>query len=75
MYRALNTKKLGEFAVKIIPIEKFQENNLLEECTVNEVKTLSTIGSCDFIVKYEDHFQTRNNYYFVYEYCNGGTLM
>lgn len=29
VYRALNTKKMGEFAVKIIPIEKFQENNLL----------------------------------------------
>jgi serine/threonine protein kinase len=30
VYRAVNSKKQGEFAVKIIPIEKFQENLLLE---------------------------------------------
>ncbi len=29
VYHASNAKKFGEFAVKIIPIEKFQENNLL----------------------------------------------
>lgn len=29
VFRAYNTKKLGEFAVKVIPVEKFQENNML----------------------------------------------
>lgn len=51
-----------------------QENPRLEEGIVNEVKVLSSMGLCDNIVKYEDHFQTRNNIYFVYEFCNGGTL-
>jgi serine/threonine protein kinase len=30
VFRALNTIKIGEFAVKVIPIEKFQENSMLE---------------------------------------------
>lgn len=32
------------------------------------------MGPCEHIVKYQDYFQTRNNIYFVYEYCNEGTL-
>lgn len=29
VYRAKNLKKNGEFAVKIIPVEKFHQNNKL----------------------------------------------
>lgn len=52
VYLAHHSQKPGKFAVKIIPVEKFHQNQKLEECTINEVQTLSTIGSCDFIVKY-----------------------
>ncbi len=30
--------------------------------------------SCPYIVKYIDMLKTVNNFYFVYEFCNGGTL-
>jgi serine/threonine protein kinase len=30
VFRTINTKRYGEFAVKVIPIEKFQENSMLE---------------------------------------------
>ena len=29
---------------------------------------------CPYIIKYFDMLKTVNNFYFVYEYCNGGTL-
>lgn len=35
VFRAKHLKKPGEFAVKIIPLEKFHQNNKLEECTIN----------------------------------------
>jgi serine/threonine-protein kinase ULK/ATG1 len=41
---------------------------------VNEIKTLSSIESSPHIVRYVDMLKTANNYYFVYEFCNGGTL-
>ena len=74
VYRAVNTRKAGEFAVKAIGKEKYHENAELEECTMNEISTLSSMEPSEHIVKYEEHFQSANNYYFVYEYCNGGTL-
>lgn len=46
----------------------------LEECTVNEINTLSKIEDNQHIVRYIDMLKTVNNFYFVYEYCNGGTL-
>jgi serine/threonine protein kinase len=42
---------------------------------MNEIQILSTIGDSEFIVKYYEMLKTKNNYYFVYEYCNGGTLL
>jgi serine/threonine-protein kinase ULK/ATG1 len=33
------------------------------------------IGQTDHIIMYYEMLKTKNNYYFVYEYCNGGTLM
>jgi len=42
---------------------------------MNEVQTLTTIGQTDHIIMYYEMLKTKNNYYFVYEFCNGGTLM
>lgn len=61
--------------MKVIPVSKLEENPRLEEGMANEVKLLSSMGPCEHIVKYQDYFQTRNNIYFVYEYCNQGTLL
>ena len=42
---------------------------------MNEVKVLSTIGQSQYIIRYYEMIKSKNNYYFVYEYCDGGTLM
>ena len=39
------------------------------------MKVLSTIGPSDHIIRYYEMIKSKNNYYFVYEFCDGGTLM
>ncbi|KAL4456272.1 hypothetical protein ABPG74_014233 [Tetrahymena malaccensis] len=41
VYRATNIKTNKVVAIKVVKIQKFKENPKLEECTVNEIKTLS----------------------------------
>lgn len=74
VYRAINNTDKKEYAIKVIPINKFKENKKLEECTVNEINILSNIEAHANIIKYYDMLKTSNNFYFIYEYCNGGTL-
>lgn len=75
VYRGKNIKTNQQYAIKIIPADKLHQNSKLEECTMNEVQTLTTIGQTDHIIMYYEMLKTKNNYYFVYEFCNGGTLM
>lgn len=35
VYRALNAKKRGEFAVKVIAMQKLRDNPMLEQCILN----------------------------------------
>ena len=60
--------------MKIIPLEKFLEHQKLEEYISNEIETLTTVGDSNHIIRYYEKFKTKNNFYFVYEYCNGGNL-
>ena len=60
--------------MKVIEVRRFKENKKLEECTVNEINILTNISKNEHIIKYIDMLKTPNNFYFVYEYCNGGTL-
>lgn len=46
----------------------------LEEFTINEIQTLSKIEDTTHVVRFIEILKTANNYYFVYEFCNGGTL-
>ena len=41
VYKAKNVKTGRIVAIKVVKISKFKENPKLEECTVNEIKTLS----------------------------------
>ncbi len=42
---------------------------------MNEINTLSQIrNESEYIVNYIDMLKTSNNFYFVYDFCNGGTL-
>lgn len=52
-----------------------ERNPKLEECMMNEVKVLSKMGSCSNIVRFYELIKTKNNYYYIYDFCNGGTLM
>jgi serine/threonine protein kinase len=74
VYRAINKNDSKEYAVKVIEVRRFKENKKLEECTVNEINILTNIEKNEHIIKYIDMLKTPNNFYFVYEFCNGGTL-
>lgn len=74
VYRAVNEKTDQVVAIKVIRIEKFKMSPKLEEFTINEIQTLSKIEDTTHIVKFIEILKTANNYYFVYEFCNGGTL-
>lgn len=74
VYRGINIKTKDEVAIKVIRAEKFKDVPKLEECTVNEISALSKMEDNPHIVRYIDMLKTVNNFYFVYEYCNGGTL-
>ena len=74
VYKAINLKKNQEVAIKMVKSDKFRELPKLEQGTINEINILSNLEPCDHIIKYYDMLKTVNNFYFVYEYCNGGTL-
>jgi serine/threonine-protein kinase ULK/ATG1 len=74
VYKAVNDKTNQVVAIKIIRIEKFKMSPKLEEFTINEIQTLSKIEDTTHVVRFIEILKTANNYYFVYEYCNGGTL-
>ena len=74
VYKAVHMVTKQEVAIKVVQAEKFREIPKLEECTVNEINILSNLQNCPYIVKYIDMLKTANNFYFVYEYCNGGTM-
>ena len=73
VYRAIHLKSNLEYAVKVIPKSIFQANPKLEQLAINEIKILSSFKNNN-IVKFIETLKTPNNFYFVYEYCNGGTL-
>lgn len=74
VFKAINMKNKQEVAIKMVKTEKFKQYPKLEEGTFNEISILTSLEPCQHIVKYFDMLKTANNYYFVYEFCNGGTL-
>ena len=73
VYKALNIKTNQLYAVKLVKKVKFDEVEKLEEFTMNEIQTLVKIDNAN-IIKFIEMLKTPNHYYFVYEFCNGGTL-
>lgn len=74
MYRAKHNITNQVVAIKVVKIKKFQDIPKLEECTANEIKILKMIEDHRHVVTFIELLKSQNNYYFVYEYCNGGTL-
>ena len=73
VYKALNIKTNSLYAVKIVKKQRFDEIEKLEEFTMNEIQTLVKIDNPN-VIKFIEMLKTPNHYYFVYEFCNGGTL-
>lgn len=73
VYKAENRKTHQHYAVKVMNVEKFKHTPKLSEFTNNEIAILSKISHPN-IIKFIEMLRTANNYYLVYEYCNGGTL-
>jgi serine/threonine-protein kinase ULK/ATG1 len=61
------------YAVKVMNVEKFKHTPKLSEFTNNEIAILSKMNNVN-IIKFVEMLRTANNYYLVYEFCNGGTL-
>ena len=76
MYIAHHIKSGQQFAVKVVPVQRFEESSKLEECTLNEIQTLLQVApGCPNIVGFVEMLRTANSFYFVYEYCNGARSM
>ena len=54
-------------------LQKFAKIPKLNEFIQNEINILKSIDNLN-IIKLIEVLKTQNNYYIVYEYCNGGTL-
>ena len=73
VYKAIDHNNNNYVAIKMVSCQKFKEVPKLEEFTMNEIQTLSRIDNPN-IIQFIEMLKTVNHYYFVYEYCNGGTL-
>ena len=73
VYLAKNKKDLDLYAVKVIKKRRFHENPRLELYTKNEIETMTLINS-DHVLGFYEVLKSKNNTYFIYEYCNGGDL-
>lgn len=58
----------------MVKADRFKQFPKLEEGASNEINILTNLEPCPHIIRYYDMLKTVNNFYFVYEYCNGGTL-
>jgi serine/threonine protein kinase len=54
-------------------VKKFKTTPKLSEFTSNEISILTKVDN-PHIIRFLEMLRTANNYYLVYEYCNGGTL-
>ncbi|KAL4498008.1 hypothetical protein ABPG72_014865 [Tetrahymena utriculariae] len=69
----LNRKEL-DLAVKIVSKNRFKKNQKLE--VEKEISIIEKLPYCINLVNYQKFcLNSTNNYYFVMEYCNGGTLL
>ena len=70
------TKKKNEqklYATKILEKDILLMNPILKRYLINEVAIMKELNDDNIIHLYE-LFQTKNHFYFIMEYCNGGTL-
>ncbi len=73
VFLAEDQKSRQVVAIKVMHVQKFKTTPKLSEFTSNEISILTKVNS-PHIIKFIEMLRTMNNYYLVYEYCNGGTL-
>ena len=73
VYHSYDLKNNDEYAIKTINITKLTKFPQLLSLIQNEITVLSKIDNPN-IIRLKESIQKANNYYLVYEYCNGGTL-
>ena len=61
------------YATKILEIAK-TKNDTMKKYLSNEIKIMKMLTDDDNIIHLYDLLMTTNHYYFIMEYCNGGTL-
>ena len=55
-------------------IEKFKKIPKLYDFIKNEIDILSKIDHPN-VIKFKEILRTTNNFYLIYEFCNGGVLV
>ena len=78
VYRAIkntdsNSPNPKQFAVKCIPKSKIESIPSLLKCHRNEINIMHQINHPHLLHLY-DYYQTKNNFYLVLDYCEGGDL-
>lgn len=63
-------------AIKTCSVESMKVNPKFKEFIQNEINILSNkeINKNVNIITFIELLTTENNYYFIYEYCNGGNM-
>jgi len=73
VYHAFDLKNNDEYAIKSINMNKMNTIPKILPLIKNEISVLSKIDNPN-IIRLKEFIQSTNNFYLVYEYCNGGTL-
>ena len=73
VYKSVDTNTGFYYAIKSVNKSFFATHPKLKEFTANEIHSLTRINNPN-VIKFIELIKTENNYYFIYEYCNGGTL-
>ena len=71
VYRSTNLKTKGTYAIKMLNKSKMQQKIL--SYLEREIEIIQKVDS-EYIVKLLDLRASENNYYLIFEYCNGGDL-
>ena len=76
VHLAENIKTKETVAIKIIPNRMFYQSKNLEKFVKNEINSLkkTNLVKNPNIIEFVEILRSSNNTYFIYEYCNGGTL-
>ncbi|CAD8171688.1 unnamed protein product [Paramecium octaurelia] len=73
VYKANKHNTQEYYAIKVIKLTRFKQLPKLTQFTMNEVETLKRINNPN-VIKFIELFNSKNNLYLVYEFCNGGNL-